>query len=76
MDEEKYYFCVGVDEDIAPSGEIYFYARIVQISAAGDIVAYGSSLHPNLAISAGKWKYLHSASVINGDYCVNIEHWD
>ena len=76
MDEDKYYFCVGVDEDIAPSGKIYFYARTVQFSGAGDMVAYGDGLYPNLSIAAGKWKYLHSASMIAGGCCKNIEHWN
>ena len=28
-----------------------------------------------LAISAGNWSYIHSASWFPGDWCSNIEHW-
>ena len=75
MGDGEHYYCIGVSEDISTDGEIYFTADIVEISHSGDVIAYGKNWLVNFSIPRGKWNYLHSASVIGGGPCSNIEHW-
>ena len=71
-----WYYCVSVDKSVAKSGEIYFMAEAVEISGAGDMMAYNKEGLLIISIAAGKWNYVRPASMIDGGCCQDINHWD
>lgn len=71
----EYYYCIGVEKELSVDGEIYFLASGLTITDNGDLVSRNEKGVIDLAVASGQWKYIHSASVITGDFCSNVEHW-
>jgi hypothetical protein len=73
------YWCVKVPRSVAKSGEIYLYAKALDIQQ-GHLVAVandrndGTPRPPLFAMAPGRWIAYYGASVIDGS-AVCVEHW-
>jgi hypothetical protein len=69
----------GIKTDIAPDGEIYAFADVVETAPDGSLVlrrdpGTEGRTHANLIIPAGHWTAVFAASLIDGA-AVAVEHW-
>lgn len=76
----NFYWCVKVDRDISPDGEIYLMANSVEMDTSGSLRFKGNRNKDggytvdNLIIGPGKWKAVYAASMLDGA-AVAVEYW-